>query len=541
MSIKTCDENTSLALDPELLSTLSENTAGELQALDDAGDGDGTVIFAEAQGSVLTTVGGFSEIAIEDENDFAVYAELIQSHHNVRAFARFAGHASAPPITAEAWVSEKYDELNARPPLRLLKGEPELAVLDVKNIDGNYYLLLRRSEENNVEGSYYYTVRLPQKDNEDNPQCTISMELGGENYSLSRALADKNLETVGYRTLLHLIGLLNAPIKGLPESVRLRQVDHAEAILYQRGILNGIHDNESTIDGIEQKKLMRRQTQSENGQMPLRKTLTVSGGYELPLLAEKPLSDAELTRVTEVLKTIPPQLYDVLNKNGMLPPLYFEIIEDDLMDFSYAGAIGVCNRDLKKFFIRRSALHGDQGVLQEVTLHELAHGVFPISYWDKKLPKAGYNYFRYGTVFKDEASDYYLIQDCWETAVKKAKASKDFPGISIYSLDSPMEFFAECSVAYLSGEEDKHPWNDSIHGSKSRAELRQKLPEMYIMLKLFYDADSPYLGDKSIFLQDAKNTIAALVLDKVATSPKTTGAELGKLFDDVRHLQETRP
>lgn len=539
MSIKTCDENTSLTLDPELLSILSENAAGELQALDDAGDGDGAVIFEEAQGSVLTTAGGFSEISIENERDFAVYAELIQSHHNVRSFARFAEDAPTLPITAEAWVSEKYDELTTRPPLRLTQGEPEIAVLDVKNINGDYYLLLRRSEENNAEGNYYYTVRLPQKEPASTPPCAITMELGGRSRFLSLSLADPNLKAVGNRTLLHLIGLLNAPIKGLPESVRLQHIDHVEAILYKQGVLDGVHNiDNSAVDERKQKELTRRLTQSQNRQMPVRNNFELSGGYQLPLLAEKPLSDTELTRMAEVLKSVPSQLYAVLNKNEMLPPLYFEIVEDDLMDFSYGGALGVCDRDLKKFFIRRSALGGDQAVLQEIVVHELAHGVFPIFYWDKKLPSATYNYFRYDSAFKNEASDYYLISDCWEAAVKKAKVNKDFPGISIYSLDSPMEFFAECSLAYLSGEEDKNPWNSSIHGSKSRAELRQKQPEMYSMLKLFYDADSPYLGDKAVFLQDAKQTIAALVLDKVALSPKTTGAELAEIFDAVKHMQE---
>lgn len=117
MGVKTCDENPALTLDAELLSTLSENAASELQDLDDAGDGDGTVVFEEAQGTVLTTPDGSSEIAIIDESDFAIYAELVESHQNVRTFARFSGNASAPPVTAETWLSEKYDELNTRSPL----------------------------------------------------------------------------------------------------------------------------------------------------------------------------------------------------------------------------------------------------------------------------------------------------------------------------------------------------------------------------------------------------------------------------------------
>ena len=105
--------------------------------------------------------------------------------------------------------------------------------------------------------------------------------------------------------------------------------------------------------------------------------------------------------------------------------------------------------------------------------------------------------------------------------------------MSAYALKDCAEFFAESAVAYLTGEVDENLFDKALHGSKSRAELRAKNPELYLAMKLFFEPDSPFFADLDCFSITSKCVIDNLlssVYHDFFLDPNTSAAQIAAVY-----------
>lgn len=527
--------DTELALDPETLSALAPKAQVELEALDV--NANGRVDYeTEALCQTLLTPNGLDEIVIIDEGSWQTYLALVYSAKNVSAFLP-RGILERPQITAEEWLVAESESLRLTGPLKVLDGR-RFELADLKLIAGEYHLLLQFYADL-PEDRFSFTVRLPAAHSEiKNP--VVELEFNGSVFSFTSLLEGRSTAGMAQALLKDLILLFCTEVPGMDDGFRLEQHDRFEATFYQlkRYIVpapRGFFPDPDTLLALRERVKL-----SENDLMPGDGAVTVrspQGPRRVPILSEKSLSDGEFEDLQKLLGSVPAALYGILDANGVMPVLRVEVIEDDLMDFYQdADTVAVYDKQAVKLYVRRSSLKHGEPYLQDLLTHELLHGVFPVSGWDKYFPgKAVYNRLRYGSWFGVEDSDYYFLNELYEKAVQAGIVARIFPSVTIYSLDNVFEFFAECALAYLKGEMDANPWVQVTHGPLSRAELRDKLPEMYFALKLFFEPGSPYYGNHEVFSQASKERIAA-VLDKpvyaiIALAPQTPAAVLAGYYE----------
>jgi len=67
--------------------------------------------------------------------------------------------------------------------------------------------------------------------------------------------------------------------------------------------------------------------------------------------------------------------------------------------------------------------------------------------------------------------------------------------VSPYQIHDTTHFVVEAEVAYFKGEVDPQPSASPILGARSRSELRSKIPELYLALKLILEPESLYFKD----------------------------------------------
>jgi hypothetical protein len=208
------------------------------------------------------------------------------------------------------------------------------------------------------------------------------------------------------------------------------------------------------------------------------------------------------------------------------------VLDDDVMDAGRGAAAGAAyDKFTHKMAIRRSSLIPDNSNnLQGQLKHEWGHAIFSAT--GELISTVG-TWIELGAKTVED-SDVYFINNLFVETKRAAATKPEFSSVSLYSLDNARDFFTECVVAYINGEEDQSPYFDAVHGPKSRAELRQYLPEMYLALQLFLEPESRYFGDGEIFSQNSRETIRKMIDSplglELILSPKTHVAQVEQFY-----------
>lgn len=511
MGIKTDFE---LSLDLEALESFNEATAVELNALD--ADESGGLVFTEVAGAAIATPDGTSTVVIAAEQDWdVVYQSMAQSQINGQSYARFAASSTRThTITAQAWLAEDASLIDV-PVIKTAtkpgnnRELPLTDLCDVKMISGDCYFLMHYRGKV-ADEDYYYTLRLPKEGSDSRLSCGVSVEFSGRVIDLRRAMASEKGQEWHFAldVASDLAAILSTPIAGVPDSLRTSHAEHLETMLFQGQYLDDLNKStpvpeESATNGVK-----FRTAWSDWGLNSLYKTYSVAGlhfSYDIPIYAEnpddRPLTDQEGRGLIQAMQKVPAVLYDAVKKNDPRP-LEFEILEDEVMTafMQTPFVIGCYVPNSHKVFVRRSMVSSP--ALSWTIIHELSHAAY--------IPR-------------DEPDD--AVQYYYYTARTKAAAGKDSSAVCLYAYTNANDFFAESAVSYLNGEEDPLPIESRAHGEHSRAELRKKCPEMYLAMKLFFEADSPYCGDKSVFNLRSCGVLTALLEDE-KTRPIVLAAEI---------------
>lgn len=494
--------------------------------------------FKEVQGAHLTTPGESHPFDIQSEQDWRTYTKIISSWcHTTRAAQRFGtvqSYANDHEVTAETWLVTRETFLNEVSTYRdggmATQG---FFIEDTLDAPEGYYLLVH-FQIDCEEDDYYLTLRLPKKSNPSVP-TTATMELAGQVYAVATLL--ENSDDVGnpYVAYMQLFGkMLNGPVAGIPDDVRELEARKFEALAYQASLkpapeTRPVQGGDPELKARFDKYKSGEEEWSEQGIV----NITVAGSvHTLPVVAEQSLSEVENKVLARALTAMPDSLMGILAIDGTLQSITIGVVDDEVMDVAKSPGVGAeYDKYTHQLTIRRSALGGaDLATLIGKLKHEFGHAIFSATgeYLSTIVQQIGQ-----GAKSVEESDDYF-IQDLYREMQERAATSPVLPTVSLYSLHVAADFFTECVVAYLNGEEDEEPYGDPVHGPKTRAELREYQPELYVALKLFLEPASPYYGDKEIFKQESRTVINNILNDphgrQAALSPKITPAILASLY-----------
>lgn len=539
--VKSCSADNSLSLNDDEWESLPETVLSDLQALD--ANHDHRLTFKEAQGAQLTTPGESHPFDIYSEKDWRTYTKIISSWcHTTRAaqrFGRVQSYANGHEVSAETWLVARETLLNEVSTDRdsgiTTKG---FFVEDTLDAPEGHYLLVRFQYDCEEE-DFYLTLKLPKKSDPSVP-TTATLELGGQVYSVAELLVNSGEAGNPYTAYMKLLGrMLNEPVAGIPDDVRLLEARKFEALVYQAS-LKPTEKTQSTAETVSKKDLSplkERFDQYKSGQWSEQGFVNVMDAgsvYTLPVVAERSLSETEHKTLAYALEAMPDSLMGVLAIDGTLQSITIGVVNDDVMDAAKSSTVGAeYDKYTHQLTIRRSALADtDSAMLIGQLKHEFGHAIFSATgeYFSTTLQQIGQ-----GAKIVEESDDYF-IQDFYRETQERAATSPVLPTVSLYSLNVAADFFTECVVAYLNGEEDVEPYDDPAHGPKTRAELREYQPEFYVALMLFLEPASSYYGDKEIFKQESRLVINKILNDphgrKAALSQKMTPAILASLYEE---------
>lgn len=500
---------------PIALSDITGSPAQEvLEPLD--ADHDGRLEFNELLGQNLLTPSLASSVAIEKESDFLLYKRLVESAKATSGLWKFLdsyeedafrGREGRP---AEEWVADEGHALLENPRL----GAPWQSnsdLLDIAPFEDGFELLFESGRTQNHD-RFFFTVNL----NRD--PCENSVLVGDLLFQLDEFLPAPALEDFRKQLLKDLYVTLTVPLTGLPNNFRHEQRDRIEALMIQANpdLISVYKQKDTAENTTPSPELKKRVAQSLTNVMPLRKPLCALGPnacLPVPLRSETPLSAAERSRLEAGWAGIPDALIKTAVMNGVISneaaSLSLEVVEKDIlkgMGFNWAGAL--YHPSLNKIFLSRSYLNNARETyLARLLIHELAHSL------NSRIP----NFF-----------DAYFLD------VRAQLNEKANPAVTPYALNAASENFAENVVAYFVGEEDNNPGVCATCGPVSRAELRQKQPEMYVAIKLFFDESSPVFGEPSVFSHESKRVIDRLLDDRElkdrVLSPETSPAKIHRWY-----------
>lgn len=529
---KVCTTEYAIDLDSTSVIEASQDIAEPLNDLDL--DGDRLVTDEEAGGTILAAPLSGDTIEISTPQDLEFYDKLLHSAVNARPFARFAssvhGAKQLASPTAENWA---ITDNEASPDEHgLYCGN--LNMLDVRCSDKATELLFRRDDEE--MGALYFSVMIPD-DLGKGAVTPITIEFNGARMLL------KDLEKSGDTDFLQLkrdvLGTLLAILPDkrwadyFPDGFSAKTAEYLEALSFQSSTLPPptSHQAESATKKPDSDTI-KRVYSNQNPVIATTKIAGLAANYPVGIRhdnARAPLTDLELARTRDILNLLSKNQVGVLAKHGTMNNFTVEIVDDDVMDAAegpqFAGKY--CNW-LHKVLIRRSTLSDNaytDPTLRSLFTHELGHGLFPNDF-DSSIKELPLTEFSSQMVMDKltgakynitESRPEYFLTDYLADLTLKAKVAKRLPSIDIYSLKNVAEFLAQCSVAYLTGEANDASYLSSDHGVLSRAELREKLPEMYLAFKLFYEPDSPYFGDLDLFSKKSKT-----IYDTILTSDHAT-------------------
>ncbi|OVE81628.1 hypothetical protein BVY03_03230 [bacterium K02(2017)] len=127
-------------------------------------------------------------------------------------------------------------------------------------------------------------------------------------------------------------------------------------------------------------------------------------------------------------------------------------------------------------------------------MHELCHSVF----------SAKKNNWSFAAMFSSNENNSVFAESFKEMMKPNPNAWYDFQKtVSSFAGLNELEYAAETLMAYLYSKneiyENGHNWFDFTHGLKSREELMQKNPDIYLAYEAFFSKDSPSRFDGKIF------------------------------------------
>ena len=444
-----------------------------------------------------------NNFVIHDELDWSVYAALVQSAVNTAYAVQLNPHN--PTIEndliaedkVEGWISRNSQDLMSDTAVSS-NTACAFEIIDYKPMDTGYRLLMKYDDPNSISGDYFLTVGL-------NDQVQLDdFELGGAVFLFSETVNNAQVAFLKAQLLKDLHVLLTDPLPEISIDFQKDQFEFLEAKMIEAnpGMVTVYDKQPSSQGSLSDAKMQVRIEKSEKNLQPVRTCLTGSAldtCYGFDCRSESVLNDAEKDLLSQTLDSLPAELIECLMRNDKVTndsrSLSLEIMDDDLFiaasGYPWAGAY--YDSTSNKVYIRRDQLTSDLEVFSRLLIHEFAHAI-PV------LQNTEANFFIWNywkDIRKDMKEKPYEFNRC----------------VTPYALNSHGEMFAENTVAYFAGEEDQEPWYSPSHGPCSRSELREKEPEIYLAMRLFYDEDSPIMGDLSCFGVDSKK-----VYDKILDS-----------------------
>ena len=551
-----CITDYTLDLDSYAVSQAPTAITESLQKLD--ADGNHKLTDDEAYGAVLATPLTGNTVKINTAQDLKLYDRLLHSAVNARPYARFAAtargaKASTEPV-AEDWAIENEELYPENHGAALYD---HLQMIDVRSSDKATQILFRN--ENSTDDTFYFSVNIPDNLNAG-PTTPMTIEFNGNHMQLKELEKSSDprflkLEHDLLETLLAILYDKNFAAY-FPNGFSKNTSESLEALLFQSRALPPDINSTDTARSPNSDLLIseKRVYSNQNPIVSVVKLAGVDEDYPIGLRGgtpKAPLTDKEILRTQQLLKQIPKNLLGVLAINDdTMKDFSIEIVEDNVMDVAVEPGIpGKCCNWLHKFLLRRSilsetSLYTDSKMRQLMT-HELGHSLFPNSF-DSSIPMAEHpqsevllltlNYMLTGTTPNNSASQpKYFLNDYFADLTKQALVDRRLPSLGIYSLENLSEFIAECTAAYFKGETDEETYS-MTNGTLSRAELRDKLPEMYLAMTLLFEEDSPYFGSLDLFSKKSKAIYDAILTSDQAAhclDKNTPVTELASTYDLV--------
>jgi hypothetical protein len=441
---------------------------------------------------------------VRDDLDWSVYVALVWSAINTRFALSISQHDITEEDSAEGWIQEDAVDL---------MGEISLSthyncafeIIACKEVSNGYRLLMKYNDPETAYGDYFFTVGLNEDAHFDD------FELGGAVFLFSEKI--NNLKLIALKALLlkDLHVLLTTtphvdPLTEVDDDIQEEHYEFLEAKMIEANpdMIHLYQSSAATPTEEPNAKMKKRIAHSKENLMPIRLSLTgnaLNTCYALDCRSELPLNSDEIKCLSEVVDSLPETLVESLMRQGQIThndlSLSIEIMENDLFvatGYPWAGAY--YNANLNKISVRRDQLSCDVVTLSRLFIHEFSHAIPIANHKDA-------NFF---------------VHTHWNNARQELnQGHHEFNRcVTPYALNTHFEMFAESTVAYFADEDDLDPWYTPNKGPCSRAELRKKQPELYLALCLFYDEDSPLLGDLSCFDSHSQKIYTAMLNDAFA-------------------------
>lgn len=449
---------------------------------------DGLLEFEEVHKKKLSIPNNFTVFPIKNEASFAAYKKIIYSYNTTQSLSTtFELHGSSikslTSPTAENWIASNPSHLTTVKPVRSWKN---FKLLDYE-LSSSYNSLLLKYDDEGEKNDYYFQVLL-----NENPD-DICLQLGKSFYSLNEMSVNAEFEEWRGQLLTGLFVMFIKELDWIPAPYQSRLRDRFEARMLEARpeIYESGYGKRAKIIPDNLKESYEK---FQNNEMPMRESpLTVAGVEEMHLkswYAEHELSPREETKFLEAFQLIPAELTEVLLAQNIFEDLTIQVIEDDIMKLR-KNTNPPAYHDIKggKHFVifRRSYITDYKAYrIADTLVHELGHVI-----------QGG----------KEFIYPYYLKQ--------KERLTGTFnPFVSPY-FKTWMEFFADAVVAYFNGEVDLQPNTGYYSGPMSRSELREKMPELYLAFRLFFeggrDGENKYFANNVVFTKRSLKIYESLI------------------------------
>lgn len=497
------------------LSELTDATVfNKLKKLDK--NGDGKLTFNETEGQTLLTPTEESAITITNSANWASYNLIVHNHANHRQFLRFMdsqeieARTKEEGVTAEKWLADLTPEILTD---FLTTGFANTAfiLLDTQPFEDGYQLLVKHPNGFDRNKTLIFTVNL-----HHNPELN-TLQIGKALFKLSDFMPDPRLEGWRKEFLKNLYSALIDSAYLFPDDFLTKQIELIEAL--------AIHANPEMIGLYENRRTsLTQNTGHSEPQIFTHPPLIISSKgavFSVPLSSEKPLTPEEYLCLQEIMYHIPQELSDILISQDVISQdaktLTLRVVSHETMQrMGFGWAIAAYYPDGTMSLIHSSLRHKNNLSLTRTFNHELAHALSQ------------------GGSFR-RIQDFPLVKNVFLSARQALSASYN-PAVTPYALNIPAEFFAESVTAYFVGETDKVPNSGPYAGPLSRGELRQKQPQLYVALRLFFEMDSRVFGTSEIFSERSSSVIDRMFsspeIKRFVLSPDTPAQKISEIYSE---------
>jgi len=351
---------------------------------------------------------------------------------------------------------------------------------DFKIIEDDLYLLLKTDSDKNP-----FVVRVPLTEKKK----TLTLEQNGTVYHLRR---HSRIYKPVVRDIMY---LFSTDISGLDDQIRDKTRSHFEFLYYKAPskfswpswMTNCANTSTTTVQNTDKSRF--DQVIHNENPVVLQADIhaALQGVVQIPIRLpsdDQPLSPDESTQLVKSLQSISKNFWGVIANQDFFNQLNVEIISDDLFDSMIDESLVGVNYWPAKIVIRRSLItRGEIKYLRSLFIHEFGHSLFP-------KPRMHLN----GATYRKTK--------------RKLKRWKDpyFSAVSLYAMTSPWEFICENVTAYFTDDSQDIAPIDPHFGSMTRTELREKHPDLYLAIQLFFAPDSGFYGTHSVFSRKTKYT-----------------------------------